>query len=447
MHLYNKEQAIKRMNQFGQHHRPFVFIINYLQDASYIEEVAAVDSTELLYNLNGFTNQATSTEKYTPSFSAKPANSIHWQPSAESFYSYQRSFNIVRQNILAGNSFLTNLTCRTPVAKMKERPSFQLMVQTDVQSIYHMQMPRWLFSDPRYCEMSLDAKVTYTFLLNRFQLSRRNGWVNERGEVFVIFPRKALAKELRICEQRVTAAFKKLVELELVWEKRCGRGDANQIYLAYVTPQDDPNYTSAPFTAPEKSGGSRTSDSEPLESAEKSAPLQDPQDLHFKNRGFCGFRTAESAAAEAQKVMPSKKEKRKIDRSQIEVSPSVLKPTHDGLTDEEREDDFQSILDACELTGFTPGTALVFENAIERLYYSDSYRIGNATLPQSRVRAKLRRLDGMILREAERKLHENQEQNVKNSTAYTMAVLFNCIAESESDLLVDPYLNALSSTA
>ena len=87
MHLYNKEQAIKRMNQFGQHHRPFVFIINYLQDASYIEEVAAVDSTELLYNLNGFTNQATSTEKYTPSFSAKPANSIHWQPSAESFYS------------------------------------------------------------------------------------------------------------------------------------------------------------------------------------------------------------------------------------------------------------------------------------------------------------------------------------------------------------------------
>lgn len=53
----------------------------------------------------------------------------------------------------------------------------------------------------------------------------------------------------------------------------------------------------------------------------------------------------------------------------------------------------------------------------------------------------------MILREAERKLRENQEQNVKNSTVYTMAVLFNCIAESESDLMVDPYLNALSSTA
>lgn len=54
-------------------------------------------------------------------------------------------------------------------ATMKERLSFQLMCQTDVQTIYHIQMLRGLFSDPRYADMSLDAKVAYTFLLNRFQ--------------------------------------------------------------------------------------------------------------------------------------------------------------------------------------------------------------------------------------------------------------------------------------
>lgn len=133
-------------------------------------------------------------------------------------------------------------------AKLTTRPTFSLMKQTDIQSVYHMQMPRWLFSDPRYAHMNLDAKVTYTFLLNRFQLSRRNGWINEQGEVFVIFPRKALAAELRICEQRVTAAFKKLVELELVWEKRCGRGDANQIYLAQVTPLTTRPMSALPFS-------------------------------------------------------------------------------------------------------------------------------------------------------------------------------------------------------
>ena len=297
-------------------------------------------------------------------------------------------------------------------AKMKERPTFQLMCQTDVQSIYHMQMPRWLFSDPRYCEMSLDAKVTYTFLLNRFQLSRKNGWVNDRGEVFVIFPRKALAKELRICEQRVTAAFKKLVELKLVWEKRCGRGDANQIYLARITPIEDPDYSCAPFIT------------------------EDESEVRAS-------RTAKSAFPEPQKLTPSKKEKRKIDQSHMEVRPSVRAPAQDGWTDGDAEEELSDILDGCELECFAPEAALVFENAIERLFYADSFRIGNATLPQSRVRAKLRRLDGMILREAESKLRANQERNVKNSTAYTMAVLFNCIAESESDLMIDPYLNAI----
>ena len=102
-------------------------------------------------------------------------------------------------------------------------------------------------------------------------------------------------------------------------------------------------------------------------------------------------------------------------------------------------------MDACELSSFPPETARVFENAIERLFYSDSFRIGCAVLPQSRVRSRLYLLDGMILREAESKLHANLDRPIHNSTAYTMATISNCIAESESDLMVDPYLNSLRS--
>ena len=103
------------------------------------------------------------------------------------------------------------------------------------------------------------------------------------------------------------------------------------------------------------------------------------------------------------------------------------------------------ILDACELSSFPPETARVFENAIERLFYSDSFRVGGAVLPRSRVRSRLHLLDGMILRTAQSKLHANLDRPVRNSTAYTMATIFNCIAESESDLMVDPYLNSLRS--
>ena len=333
-------------------------------------------------------------------------------------------------------------------AKMKERPSFQLMCQTDLQNIYHMQMPRWLFSDPRFADMSLDAKVAYTFLLNRFQLSRRKGWVNDQGEVFVIFPRVALARELRVCEKRVTAAFRVLAERQLIWEKRCGRGDANQIYLARVDPVDDPDYQCAPFLMDEgKKSGFRTADMAGLEDVPETPPPSEPQDLPLQNSGNGGSGTAEAAVLEPSDPPPSKKEKREKERSKKEVSLSVT-PTltvgavRDGRTGDE-EEELLDILDACELYCFSPETAHVFENAVERLYYSDSFRIGNATLPKSRIRAKLRLLDGMVLRSAESKLAANLEREVKNSTAYTMALILNCIAENESDLMVDPYLNSL----
>ena len=322
-------------------------------------------------------------------------------------------------------------------AKLTEHPSFRLMRQTDVQSVWHMQMPRWLFSDPRYADMSLDAKVTYTFLLNRFQLSRRNSWVNDAGEVFVIFPRKALAKELRICEQRVTAAFRKLAELQLIWEKRCGRGDANQIYLASVTPIDDPNYECAPFSFSSReyeSCGSRTADSVFLDAEE-------PQDTRPQNPGIPAFRTADPDVPEPQDLGASNTDFSQPDIAFSDVSPSV--PSEDGPADDEKE--LTGILDACELSYFEPEVARVFENAIERLFYSDNLRIGQAVLPRSRVRSRLHLLNYFVLQEAEIKLHANRNVPVRDSTKYVMSTIYNCITETESDLLVDPYLNSLRS--
>lgn len=81
---------------------------------------------------------------------------------------------------------------------MTQKPAFRLMKLGDVQSVYHLQMPRWLFTDPRYTALSLEAKVAYTFLLNRFQLSRLNGWINDAGEVFIIYTRKSLADEMQV---------------------------------------------------------------------------------------------------------------------------------------------------------------------------------------------------------------------------------------------------------
>ena len=343
-------------------------------------------------------------------------------------------------------------------APMTQKPSFPLMKQGDIQNIYHLQMPRWLFTDNRYMELALESKVAYTFLLNRFQLSRLNGWVNEDGAVFIIYTRHSLAEEMQISYRKVIEAMKELSAAGLIWEKRCGRGNANQIYLALVE-HEEAKGGSAPFVESGHEAAGGPPDEDAVRSAE-SAPLGDTSDLarpsapalevpepHILKCETGSSRSAGTALPEVPKRHPSQKEKSHTDPIHTETSPSVSGET--GQTEPPGESSFfgmseqaqlARILKNCELWIFDPETAKVFANAIERLFYSDSFRIGKAVLPQANVRSRLWDLDAIILQSVAGKLKSNQ-RDVRNSTAYTMAVIFNTICETHSDLLVDPYLN------
>lgn len=110
MKFYNRSKAIELMNEWGSLHKPFLFIINYKQDQSYIEEIGKIDPQNLLYNFNGIANDG-GTYCNKESLVSK----IHWASSPIDFIHYKQSFENVKRHILGGNSFLTNLTCATPI--------------------------------------------------------------------------------------------------------------------------------------------------------------------------------------------------------------------------------------------------------------------------------------------------------------------------------------------
>ena len=56
MQFYSRNEAINRINKLAGAGKAFLFIIDYKQECSFIEKVDDIDSSELLYNLNGFTN-------------------------------------------------------------------------------------------------------------------------------------------------------------------------------------------------------------------------------------------------------------------------------------------------------------------------------------------------------------------------------------------------------
>ena len=88
-----------------------------------------------------------------------------------------------------------------------------LLKQNDIVSFYHIQIPHWLFADKRYNRISLAAKMAYGLLLSRYQLSKLHGWINEDGEVYIIFPREELAEKLQVGSRKAIDIFKEAADL------------------------------------------------------------------------------------------------------------------------------------------------------------------------------------------------------------------------------------------
>ncbi|MFA6873484.1 MAG: aminodeoxychorismate synthase component I [Bacteroidaceae bacterium] len=109
-----KEEAIARINEWAKEREPFVFIINYAQDCSFVERASLINAEELLYDLNGFSNMNRLSSK--DFIKNEQTESVLWKVSPISYLHYKQEFDYIRAHILEGNSYLANLTAATPVA-------------------------------------------------------------------------------------------------------------------------------------------------------------------------------------------------------------------------------------------------------------------------------------------------------------------------------------------
>ncbi|MDD7273256.1 MAG: aminodeoxychorismate synthase component I [Prevotella sp.] len=107
MKIYSREAAKARINELAKNKKSFVFIISYDQKSSYVEELSSIDANELLVKFPHFSNAPKSCEVET--------ESVDFSFSAPDRTAYEQSINFVKQNICAGNSYLTNLTCKVPI--------------------------------------------------------------------------------------------------------------------------------------------------------------------------------------------------------------------------------------------------------------------------------------------------------------------------------------------
>ena len=92
-------------------------------------------------------------------------------------------------------------------------------------------VPKQLFESPFYKKMSADSKLLYAILKDRFDLSVKNNWIDEEGNIYFIFTVEEIGEMLGCGKDKVIKLKKELKKYDLLEEVRQGLNKPNLIYL------------------------------------------------------------------------------------------------------------------------------------------------------------------------------------------------------------------------
>ena len=92
-------------------------------------------------------------------------------------------------------------------------------------------IPKALFQEQRFQNLSTDAKTLYGILLDRMSLSVKNGWLDEQNRVFIIFTIEDVKRALCCADNKATRLLRELEKFGLIERKRRGQGKPCLVYV------------------------------------------------------------------------------------------------------------------------------------------------------------------------------------------------------------------------
>jgi para-aminobenzoate synthetase component 1 len=143
-----KEEGFEQINTLGQARTPFLFIVSYDQNKIFAKPLDSLDD-DIFYKLEEWRNYPVQKREKPFTFSKNPVD----------FSTYKKALNKILEQIRSGNTYLLNLTFKTPIEtnySLKEiftyaRAKFKLYYKDEF----------ICFSPERFVEMENDTIATY----------------------------------------------------------------------------------------------------------------------------------------------------------------------------------------------------------------------------------------------------------------------------------------------
>ncbi len=115
---------------------------------------------------------------------------------------------------------------------MQEFAYFQ---RQDSEQFSFYKIPKVLFTDQRFSSISTEAKIMYGVMLDRVSLSRKNGWIDENGNIYIQFTLAEMMEYFHWSKYKIYEILKELGTdgegIGLVERKRTGCNKPNVLYV------------------------------------------------------------------------------------------------------------------------------------------------------------------------------------------------------------------------
>ena len=109
-----------------------------------------------------------------------------------------------------------------------------------------VEIPLLMFIDDAFGSLSIEAKVVYGILLQRIKKANRNGWRDEQGRLYVIYPLEQMHKDIGLSTKIISAGLKQLEDIGIIDILVRGQGKPNIIYVKnYIYSDDDNSFRDA----------------------------------------------------------------------------------------------------------------------------------------------------------------------------------------------------------
>ena len=93
------------------------------------------------------------------------------------------------------------------------------------------QVPKILITDDQFADITTDAKLLYSLMLDRSSLSAKNGWLDENGKVYIYYTLEQIMTDMHCANQKATKLLKELETKGLIERKKRGQGKVTRIYV------------------------------------------------------------------------------------------------------------------------------------------------------------------------------------------------------------------------